>query len=265
MSNLFTTFMESYERNSKRDFKRKELEYELRNEEPKKGVLRDPFKSNTVMVNIDGKDWKTMSLPAAKKAATKLTKQGKKVTARYIKENQEFNIDELLENDELTEELLDFMEQVEPGDPDPEELDDAEEAGPKGKKLKEEEEQEEEGDPDPEELDDAEEAGPKGKKIKEALSKDVKDAIAGTSDSEADELDDEDVLDTEPDESKKAAELDLDEEDQRKKRVLEALSIGHPIDNNRADCDEPIFIDPTIRGEDDQAIGAEISRDAGRI
>jgi len=143
------------------------------------------------------------------------------------------------------------------GDPDPEEIDDAEETGPKGKKMKVCEDEYEEdcdeydeeyGDPDPEEIDDAEETGPKGKKMKvsEALPKDTEDAIAGKADAEADDVDEEDLIDTEPDESKMATRVGRKG---KRVKVSEALpkdtedAIAGKADAEADDVDEEDLID----------------------
>jgi len=240
MSNLFSNYIKTYSEsntieqsestnineNYKRDFKRREMEHELRHEDEENArnararTQAPATKSNMVMVQIDGKNWKKMSLAAAKKAATTLSARGKKVTATYINENQEFDIDSLLESNELTEELLEFMDLVEAFNHD----------------LVEDEKHEDELTKDDlveDEICDAESTETKSavkKKLKEVDCEDESDKIEEYS----------------------------DDVDARKKRIKEALSDDTPVEDLTIVEDPTIVADPTIRDEDGKAIDAEV-------
>ncbi len=335
-SKLFTQFLESYGQPTKAQ----RSTSSVIDEKVAACQVPDKLPCNDVMIKVNGKKWKAMDITQAIKQVTRLRRSGAECKICYIQENQSFDINALIESDELTPELIELMdsimEQEVQGDPDPEENEEAEDAGPMKKKSKKTEacnEEEEQGDPDPEELDDAEETGPKGKKMKvsEAMAKDIKDAIAGKCDTKADDVDDEEIADTEPDESKSATRVgvkgkkmkvseamakdtkdaahgkgdvkadDVDDEEiadtepdeskaaakmkvermkmKKKKKMMEDTEISREdrvaaaldlLDLDARpdiipDMDEPLFIDPTIRGEDDQAIGAELSKNAGRV
>ena len=90
MTKLFSDFMESYEyqKKAKSAFKKREMEFELGHETKKKKkgrtTLADLDKrtkktiSNNVMVTINGRDWKEMSVAQAKAAVATLQKKGNK-------------------------------------------------------------------------------------------------------------------------------------------------------------------------------------------
>ena len=121
MTKLFSEFMESYDyQKNSRVFKKKECELvnETKNKKGHMKVANLPKKmektiSNNVMVTIDGRDWKEMSVAKAKAAVATLKKKGKKAKIKMVQENQVFDIDALLEADELNADVLAIIEELE--------------------------------------------------------------------------------------------------------------------------------------------------------
>lgn len=144
MSKLFTDFLTEYgnwDDKYKRAFKKKELEYELRHEDEtganrsraagKPGPGKNQADSNhQVDVFINGKKWKTMGKKQAMAASRTLIAKGKHVNIKAVNESFDI-IQDAIDNEELTEELLQMVEEfeeivAESDDEDPEESEDDE-------------------------------------------------------------------------------------------------------------------------------------------